>query len=71
MWRLRMKVLMVSNIYTHPHNMGNRQRIYRECCQMKELGWEIDFLYWGEKRAGNIDEMREFLEKNIFIMLMQ
>lgn len=66
MWRLRMKVLMVSNIYTHPHNMGNRQRIYRECCQMKELGWEIDFLYWGEKRAGNIDEMREFFGEEHF-----
>jgi len=38
-----MKVLMVSNVYTHPSDMGNRQRIYRECCQMKKLGWEIDF----------------------------
>lgn len=61
-----MKVLMVSNIYTHPHNMGNRQRIYRECCQMRALGWQIDFLYWGGRRDGNIDEMRMFFGKEHF-----
>lgn len=61
-----MRVLMVSNIYTHPHNMGNRQRIYRECCQIKELGWELDFLYYGTMRAGNIGEMKRFFGKEHF-----
>lgn len=61
-----MKVLMVSDVYTHPHNMGNRQRIYRECCQMRALGWQIDFLYWGGRRGGDIDEMRMFFGKGHF-----
>lgn len=61
-----MKVLMLSNICTHPHNMGNRQRIYRECCQMQELGWQIDFLFWGGKFGGNIQKMKDFFGKEHF-----
>lgn len=61
-----MKVLMVSGVYTHPHDMGNRQRIYRECCQMKELGWKVDFLYWGGKISGNMDEMKKFFGSEHF-----
>lgn len=57
---------MISGIYTHPHDMGNRQRIYRECLQMKELGWQIDFLFYGSKLGGNIDEMRDFFGKDRF-----
>ena len=61
-----MKVLMVSNVYTHPSDMGNRQRIYRECCQMKKLGWEIDFLYYGGKIGVYVDEMKMFFGKGHF-----
>lgn len=61
-----MKVLMISQVFTHPQDMGNRQRIYRECLQMKELGWKIDFLYSGGKLGGNVDEMRNFFGKDSF-----
>lgn len=61
-----MKVLMVSNVYTHPSDMGNRQRVYRECYQMKKLGWKIDFLYWGGKLDAHIDEMKMFFGKEHF-----
>lgn len=61
-----MKVLMISQVFTHPQDMGNRQRIYRECVQMKELGWQVDFLYSGGKLWGNIDEMINFFGKDSF-----
>lgn len=57
---------MVSEICTHPHIVGNQQRIYRECCQMRELGWEVDFLYWGGKLESNKEEMRNFFGKEHF-----
>lgn len=57
---------MVSRVCTHPQNMGNRQRVYRECCQMKDLGWQVDYLYWGGKRDGDIDKMRMFFGKEHF-----
>lgn len=57
---------MVSEICTHPHVVGNQQRIYRECCQMRELGWEVDFLYWGGKLEGNKEEMKDFFGKEHF-----
>ena len=60
------KVLMVSRSCTHPHDMGNRQRIYRECCQMRALGWQVDFLYWGGKSVGDIEEMEKFFGKEHF-----
>lgn len=61
-----LKVLMLSNVYTHPHDMGNRQRIYRECCQMKILGWQVDFLFWGGKFGGDLEEMERFFGKEHF-----
>lgn len=57
---------MVSHVYTHPHNMGNRQRVYRECCQMMELGWQIDFLYTGNRIGANTEEMKAFFGKEHF-----
>lgn len=61
-----MRVLMVSHVCTHPHNQGARQRIYRECCQMMELGWQIDFLYYGGRADDNMEEMKNFFGKEHF-----
>lgn len=61
-----MKVLMVSDICTHPHNRGNLQGVYRECCQIKKLGWEIDFLYWGSRIHSDIDAMKDFFGEEHF-----
>jgi len=62
-----MKVLIVSDIHTHPHNRGNLQGLYRECVQMKKLGWEIDFLYWGNRIVPDFDSMYDFFgEEHIF-----
>ncbi len=55
-----MKVLMISDIYTHPHNQGNLQGGYRECLKMKELGWEVDYLYWGNYHRADLNAMRAF-----------
>lgn len=58
-----MKVLIVADIYTHPHNRGNLQGLYRECCQMKKMNWQIDFLFWGNRLDADIDAMRDFFGK--------
>jgi len=59
-----MRVLMVSRTYTHPHDMGNRKRVYNECKKMKELGWQIDFLYIGSRLACDISAMQDFFGKD-------
>lgn len=62
-----MRVLIVSDIYTHPHNMGNLQELYRECCQMKKMGWEIDFLYWGNRLLPDFEVMSDFFgEEHVY-----
>lgn len=61
-----MRVLMVSHVNTHPHNSGNTQRVYRECCQMMELGWQIDFLFLGGRIGVNTEEMEKFFGKEHF-----
>ena len=59
-----MKVLMISDLHTHPQNMGNRQRVYSICVMMKKLGWDIDFLYFGNKKECDWDAMKEFFGKD-------
>lgn len=56
----RMRVLIVSDLYTHPHDQGNLQYLYRECLAMRQLGWELDFLYWGNYINANFNEMEKF-----------
>ena len=64
-----MRVLIVADIYTHPHNMGNLQGLYRECCQMKKMGWEIDFLYWGNRLLPDFEAMQDFFgEEHIYFV---
>lgn len=55
-----MKILMVSETLTHPTQMGNQQRIYRECIQMRQRGWQVDFLYYGNAIGKNVDQTRDF-----------
>lgn len=57
---------MVSRTCTHPQDMGNRQRVYKECKRMKELSWDVDFLYIGSSLVGDLDAMREFFGKEHF-----
>lgn len=61
-----MRVLMISRDHTHPHNSGATQRVYRECCQMMELGWQIDFLFCGGRINVNTEEMKSFFGKEHF-----
>lgn len=58
-----MKVLVVSSLYTHPHNQGILQGLYRNCCQMKRLGWGVDFLFWGNRLLADINAMEDFFGK--------
>lgn len=55
-----MKILMISEVLTHPTQMGNQQRIYRECVQMRQHGWQIDFLYYGNTTGNPVNMTREF-----------
>lgn len=61
-----MKVLMISEILTHPSQMGNQQRIYRECLQMKQRGWEIDFLYVGKRIDESVTLTKVFFGEGHF-----
>jgi len=62
-----MNVLMISDLHTHPQNMGNRQRVYSICMMMKKLGWNIDFLYFGRKKDCDWTAMRNFFgRENLF-----
>jgi glycosyltransferase involved in cell wall biosynthesis len=36
---------MISPIPTHPQNAGNRSRIYRLLCSLRDMGHEVHFLY--------------------------
>lgn len=64
-----MRVLIVSDIYTHPHNRGNLQGLYRECCQMKRMGWEVDFLYWGNRLLPDFEAMFDFFgEEHLYFV---
>jgi glycosyltransferase involved in cell wall biosynthesis len=42
---MKKRILMISPIPTHPQNAGNRSRIYRLLCSLKDLGHEVHFLY--------------------------
>lgn len=57
---------MVSDVLTHPTQMGNRQRIHRECVQMKQLGWEVDFLYFENNIGNDVDMTRDFFGDDHF-----
>lgn len=61
-----MKILMVSNIVTHPQNAGNRQRIYRECESLKKLGHEVDFLLIGDMPRDSVNAMQEYFGRKHF-----
>jgi len=61
-----LRLLIVTEILTHPTQMGNQQRIYRECLQMKKKGWEIDFLYVGKAIDKGVFLTREFFGERHF-----
>lgn len=61
-----MKILMVSHIVTHPHDMGNRQRIFRECEYLKRIGCEVDFLFLRENTQISTEEMRKYFGQSRF-----
>lgn len=44
------KILMISEIVTHPHDGGNRHRIYEEVRRLKELGHTVDYLFFGNSK---------------------
>ena len=64
-----MRVLMVSRTYTHPHDMGNRQRVFKECLKMKSMGWEVDFLYIGNINQCDKVGMQVFFGKEHLFFL--
>lgn len=61
-----MKILMVSFVLTHPAEVGNSQRIYRECVQMKRKGWQIDFLYLGNNCGRQMELTRDYFGEEHF-----
>ena len=66
------KILVVSHVYTHPTNVGNKRYILDYCKALKDRGAEVYFLYIGK---GNIEEEQKTREawngKAYFIHLSQ
>jgi glycosyltransferase involved in cell wall biosynthesis len=48
---MKKRVLMISPIPTHPQNAGNRSRIYRLLCTLRDMGHEVHFLYVNTEEA--------------------
>lgn len=42
---MKKRILVISPIPTHPQNAGNRSRIYRLLCSLRDMGHEVHFLY--------------------------
>lgn len=66
------KILVVSHVYTHPTNVGNKRYILDYCNALKDRGAEVCFLYIGKE---NIEEEQKTKEawngKAYFINLSQ
>ena len=68
------KILVVSPTCTHPQNAGNRARIYTMLKNLKEMGYEIHFLYCGEefgnkhvKKSPNFVDMIKDWDRVFFV----
>jgi glycosyltransferase involved in cell wall biosynthesis len=48
---MKKRILMISPIPTHPQNAGNRTRIYRLLCSLRDMGHEVHFLYVNTETA--------------------
>ena len=62
-----LRILMVSPTPTHPQDAGNRARIYQLAEELRSLGNELFFLYYGMEEA-NIDGMRAYWGERLVII---
>ncbi len=61
-----LRILMVSPTPTHPQDAGNRARIFRLAEEIRGLGNELSFLYYGTEPA-DLDEMRAYWGQRLVI----
>lgn len=61
-----LRILMVSPTPTHPQDAGNRSRIFRLAEELRGLGNELFFLYYGTEPA-DLDEMRTYWGSRLVI----
>lgn len=64
----KIRVLHISGTRTHPANKGNAQAIYRLSIEMQKRGWDVDFLYYGNRTYADLEAMREFFGEEHFIL---
>lgn len=66
------KILVVSHVYTHPTNVGNKRYILDYCKALKDRGAEVYFLYIGKESIEEEQKTREAWNgKAYFIYLSQ
>jgi hypothetical protein len=65
-----LRILMVSPTPTHPQDAGNRARIFLLAEELRSLGNEIFFLYYGMEEA-DIDGMRAYWGERLVILPVQ
>ena len=60
------KILMISGKACYPPDVGNRRRIHNIILLMKQLGYQVDFLFHASERIDCEKQMKEFLGKEHF-----
>lgn len=60
------KILVVSHVPTHPQNAGNKRRIFENVELLKEIGYEVDFLYYRSGLNDDIKLMRQYFGNQNF-----
>ena len=60
------RILMISDKACNPPNAGNRRRIHNIILLMKQLGCQVDFLFYAPERIDCEKQMRDFLGKEHF-----
>ena len=52
------RILMISPTPSHPHDIGNRARIYSLLANLRRLGHAVSFLHINGPQKGDDDAMR-------------
>lgn len=61
------KILVISPVPFFPHAQGNYARIHALMSLIKELGWEITYLYVKTANDEDLQRMRDFLDGRLYV----
>lgn len=60
------KILVVSHVYSHPTNVGNKRYIVDYCSALQSMGADVYFLYIGPHEEFSEKETRKYWGSNFF-----